>query len=76
MDIANSFRDNLLVEDRYRMMRGTPVLVLLMLMYYVFMTRASDLIRSRTFDAFFPLLLTAILNFSGSRAHRYAACPA
>ena len=201
MDIANSFRDNLLVEDRYRMildglqvtllitlfaallgtllggvvcwarmsrrkwlqqtakayinlMRGTPVLVLLMLMYYVFMaplettgtevaivtfglnvsayvgemlrvaigsidrgqteaglalghsprqtfsrivlpqvvraalpvyqgelvtllkgtsivgyiavmdmTRASDLIRSRTFDAFFPLLLTAILYF-------------
>ena len=84
MDIANSFRDNLMVEDRYRMildglqvtllitlfaallgtllggvvcwarmsrrkwlqqtakayinlMRGTPVLVLLMLMYYVFM---------------------------------------
>ena len=27
------------------------------------MTRASDLIRSRTFDAFFPLILTAILYF-------------
>ena len=27
------------------------------------MTRASDLIRSRTFDAFFPLLLTAIIYF-------------
>ena len=27
------------------------------------MTRASDLIRSRTFDAFFPLILTAIIYF-------------
>ncbi len=27
------------------------------------MTRASDLIRSRTFDAFFPLLVTAIIYF-------------
>ena len=27
------------------------------------MTRASDLIRSRTFDAFFPLLLTALIYF-------------
>ena len=28
------------------------------------MTRASDLIRSRTFDAFFPLILTAIIYFA------------
>ena len=27
------------------------------------MTRASDLIRSRTFDAFFPLIVTAIIYF-------------
>jgi len=27
------------------------------------MTRASDLIRSRTFDAFFPLILTAVIYF-------------
>jgi len=27
------------------------------------MTRASDLIRSRTFDAFFPLIITAIIYF-------------
>ena len=27
------------------------------------MTRASDLIRSRTFDTFFPLIVTAIIYF-------------
>jgi polar amino acid transport system substrate-binding protein len=27
------------------------------------MTRASDLIRSRTFDAFFPIIVTAIIYF-------------
>ena len=36
------------------------------------MTRASDLIRSRTFDAFFPLIVTAIIYFpwsDGTRCH-------
>jgi polar amino acid transport system substrate-binding protein len=27
------------------------------------LTKASDIIRSRTFDAFFPLIMTAVLYF-------------
>ena len=42
------------------LMKGTSIVGYIAVMD---MTRASDLIRSRTFDAFFPLIITAVIYF-------------
>ncbi len=64
-NIIDAFTNNLLAEDRYQMILGGLQVTLLITFCAAVMdmTRASDLIRSRTFDAFFPLIVTAAIYF-------------